>query len=152
MHASPSPPTPLPRCTASLYCSIPGYKTRYDGINLVTIRENTEGEYSGLEHEVVPGVVESLKVRERGGGGVRVRGCERLEQGREGRRMGRCPHPLPPLLGPPTHPHARQIITRTASTRVAEFAFEYARKNGRKKVTAVHKANIMKLADGLFIK
>ncbi|PRW57886.1 Isocitrate dehydrogenase [NAD] catalytic subunit mitochondrial [Chlorella sorokiniana] len=85
--------------------SIPGYKTRYDGINLVTIRENTEGEYSGLEHEVVPGVVESLKV-----------------------------------------------ITRVASTRVAEFAFDYARRHGRKKVTAVHKANIMKLADGLFIK
>ena len=85
--------------------SIPGYKTRYDGINLVTIRENTEGEYSGLEHEVVPGVVESLK-----------------------------------------------IITRVASTRVAEFAFDYAAKHGRKKVTAVHKANIMKLADGLFIK
>lgn len=85
--------------------SIPGYKTRYDNVNLVTIRENTEGEYSGLEHEVVPGVVESLKV-----------------------------------------------ITRTASTRVAEFAFDYAQKNGRKKVTAVHKANIMKLADGLFIK
>lgn len=46
-----------------LYRSIPGYKTRYDNIDLVTIRENTEGEYSGLEHEVVPGVVESLKVR-----------------------------------------------------------------------------------------
>lgn len=85
--------------------SIPGYKTRYDNIDLVTIRENTEGEYSGLEHEVVPGVVESLK-----------------------------------------------IITRVASTRVAEFAFEYARKHNRRKVTAVHKANIMKLADGLFIK
>lgn len=85
--------------------SIPGYKTRYDGIDLVTIRENTEGEYSGLEHEVVPGVVESLKV-----------------------------------------------ITRQASTRVAEFGFDYAAKHGRKKVTAVHKANIMKLADGLFIK
>lgn len=85
--------------------SIPGYKTRYDDIDLVTIRENTEGEYSGLEHEVVPGVVESLKV-----------------------------------------------ITRTASMRVAEHAFEFAAKNGRKKVTAVHKANIMKLADGLFIK
>ncbi|EFN57225.1 hypothetical protein CHLNCDRAFT_34882 [Chlorella variabilis] len=85
--------------------SIPGYKTRYDNIDLVTIRENTEGEYSGLEHEVVPGVVESLKV-----------------------------------------------ITRVASTRVAEFAFDYASKHGRRKVTAVHKANIMKLADGLFIK
>lgn len=85
--------------------SIPGFKTRYDDVDLVTIRENTEGEYSGLEHEVVPGVVESLKV-----------------------------------------------ITRKSSTRVAEFAFEFAAKNGRKKVTAVHKANIMKLADGLFIK
>jgi isocitrate dehydrogenase (NAD+) len=85
--------------------SIPGYRTRYDDVNLVTVRENTEGEYSGLEHEVVPGVVESLKV-----------------------------------------------ITKTASTRVAEFAFKYASEHGRKKVTAVHKANIMKLADGLFIK
>jgi isocitrate dehydrogenase (NAD+) len=85
--------------------SIPGYKTRYDDINLVTIRENTEGEYSGLEHEIIPGVVESLKV-----------------------------------------------ITRQASTRVAEFAFAYADKHNRKKVTAVHKANIMKLTDGLFIK
>lgn len=84
--------------------SIPGYKTRYDDVDLVTIRENTEGEYSGLEHEVVPGVVESLKV-----------------------------------------------ITRDASTRVAKYAFNYARENGRKKVTAVHKANIMKAADGLFL-
>lgn len=84
--------------------SIPGYKTRYDDVNLVTVRENTEGEYSGLEHEVVPGVVESLK-----------------------------------------------IITRKASVRVAEFAFKYAKENGRKKVSAVHKANIMKKADGLFL-
>jgi isocitrate dehydrogenase (NAD+) len=85
--------------------SIPGYKTRYDNVNLVTIRENTEGEYSGLEHEVVPGVVESLK-----------------------------------------------IITRVASTRVAEYAFKYAKDNNRRKVSAVHKANIMKMADGLFLK
>ncbi|GFR48409.1 hypothetical protein Agub_g10303 [Astrephomene gubernaculifera] len=84
--------------------NIPGYKTRYDNINLVTVRENTEGEYSGLEHEVVPGVVESLKV-----------------------------------------------ITRKASSRIAEFAFAYARENGRHKVSAVHKANIMKKADGLFL-
>eukprot|EP01025_Chloroclados_australasicus_P041775 TRINITY_DN44569_c0_g4_i1.p1 TRINITY_DN44569_c0_g4~~TRINITY_DN44569_c0_g4_i1.p1 ORF type:complete len:362 (-),score=54.71 TRINITY_DN44569_c0_g4_i1:213-1298(-) len=84
--------------------SIPGYPTRYDGVNLVTIRENTEGEYSGLEHEVVPGVVESLKV-----------------------------------------------ITRKASSRVAEFAFDYAVKNNRTKVSAIHKANIMKQADGLFL-
>ena len=85
--------------------SIPGYKTRYDNVDLVTVRENTEGEYSGLEHEVVPGVVEALKV-----------------------------------------------ITAEASTRVAEFAFKYASEHGRKKVTSVHKANIMKLADGLFIR
>ena len=84
--------------------SIPGFKTRYDNVNLVTVRENTEGEYSGLEHEVVPGVVESLKV-----------------------------------------------ITRRASSRVAEFAFKFAKDNGRKKVSAVHKANIMKKADGLFL-
>jgi isocitrate dehydrogenase (NAD+) len=84
--------------------SIPGFKTRYDNVNLVTVRENTEGEYSGLEHEVVPGVVESLKV-----------------------------------------------ITRTASTRIAKYAFKYAKENGRSKVTAVHKANIMKKADGLFL-
>ncbi|KAK9810650.1 hypothetical protein WJX73_007589 [Symbiochloris irregularis] len=85
--------------------SIPGYKTRYDNVNIVTIRENTEGEYSGLEHEVVKGVVESLKV-----------------------------------------------ITRAASTRVAEYAFKYAQDNHRSTVTAIHKANIMKMADGLFIK
>ncbi|PNG99667.1 Isocitrate dehydrogenase [NAD] catalytic subunit 6, mitochondrial [Tetrabaena socialis] len=84
--------------------NIPGYKTRYDGINLVTVRENTEGEYSGLEHEVVPGVVESLKV-----------------------------------------------ITRKASSRIAEFAFKYAVDNNRQKVSSVHKANIMKKADGLFL-
>jgi isocitrate dehydrogenase (NAD+) len=70
----------------------------------VVVRENTEGLYSGLEHEVVPGVVESIK-----------------------------------------------IITERASTRIAEFAFEYAKRHGRKKVTAVHKANIMKLSDGLFL-
>jgi isocitrate dehydrogenase (NAD+) len=68
------------------------------------IRENTEGLYVGLEHTVVPGVVESLKV-----------------------------------------------ITEKASTRIAQYAFEYAKANGRKKVTAVHKANIMKLSDGLFL-
>lgn len=84
--------------------SIPGYKTRYDGVDLVTIRENTEGEYSGLEHEVVPGVVESLK-----------------------------------------------IITKQASMRIAEFAFKYAKDNNRQRVSAIHKANIMKKADGLFI-
>ncbi|KAG9445246.1 hypothetical protein H6P81_016586 [Aristolochia fimbriata] len=85
--------------------SLPGYKTRYDDVNLVTIRENTEGEYSGLEHQVVKGVVESLKV-----------------------------------------------ITRQASLRVAEYAFHYAKTHGRQRVSVIHKANIMKLSDGLFLK
>ena len=84
--------------------TIPGLEGRFDNVDLVVVRENTEGLYSGIEHEVVPGVVESLK-----------------------------------------------IITEKASTRVSEFAFEYARKNGRKRITAVHKANIMKLSDGLFL-
>ncbi|XP_039117170.1 isocitrate dehydrogenase [NAD] catalytic subunit 5, mitochondrial-like [Dioscorea cayenensis subsp. rotundata] len=85
--------------------SLSGYKTRYDNVNLVTIRENTEGEYSGLEHQVVRGVVESLK-----------------------------------------------IITRQASLRVAEYAFHYAKANGRQRVSAIHKANIMRKTDGLFLK
>lgn len=84
--------------------NLPGVKARYQDVDLIIVRENTEGLYSGIEHEVVPGVMESLK-----------------------------------------------IITEKASTRVAKFAFEYARENGRKKVTAVHKANIMKLTDGLFL-
>ncbi|XP_070559031.1 isocitrate dehydrogenase [NAD] subunit gamma, mitochondrial-like isoform X1 [Ptychodera flava] len=85
--------------------SIPGVKTRHSDIDIVIIRENTEGEYTSLEHENVKGVVESLK-----------------------------------------------IITAERSTRIAEYAFEYARKHGRKKVTAIHKANIMKLGDGLFLR
>ncbi|KAH3687485.1 hypothetical protein WICPIJ_001516 [Wickerhamomyces pijperi] len=89
----------------ALIKNIPGVKTKLEGIDLVLIRENTEGEYSGLEHESVPGVVESLK-----------------------------------------------IITQYKSERIAKFAFDFAKKNGRKQVTAVHKANIMKLADGLFRK
>jgi isocitrate dehydrogenase (NAD+) len=84
--------------------NLPGVKTRYEDVDLVVVRENTEDLYAGLEHIVVPGVVESLK-----------------------------------------------IITEKASLRIAQFAFEYARKNGRKRVTSVHKANIMKLSDGLFI-
>jgi isocitrate dehydrogenase (NAD+) len=86
---------------------LPGLKTRYDdlALDLCIFRENTEDLYAGLEHEVVPGVVESLK-----------------------------------------------IITRTASLRIARAAFEYSRREGRKKVVAIHKANIMKLSDGLFIK
>ena len=85
--------------------NIPSVKSRYEGIDLVIVRENTEDLYSGLEHEVIPGVVESLK-----------------------------------------------IITEDASTRISTFAFEYARKHGRKRVTAVHKANIMKMGDGLFLR
>ncbi|KAJ9541066.1 hypothetical protein OSB04_027572 [Centaurea solstitialis] len=84
--------------------NLPGLPTRHDKVDIVVIRENTEGEYSGLEHEVVPGVVESLKV-----------------------------------------------ITKFCSERIAQYAFEYAHLNNRKTVTAVHKANIMKLADGLFL-
>ncbi len=84
--------------------SIPGLDARFSDVDLVVVRENTEGLYSGIEHQVVPGVVESLK-----------------------------------------------IITEKASTRVAEFAFRYARANGRKRITVVHKANIMKLSDGLFL-
>ncbi len=84
--------------------SVPGVKTRYENVDLVVVRENTEDLYAGLEHIVVPGVVESLK-----------------------------------------------IITEVASTRICRFAFEYAKKHGRKKVSAVHKANIMKLSDGLFL-
>ena len=84
--------------------SVEGVKSRYAGIDLVIVRENTEDLYAGLEHTVVPGVVESLK-----------------------------------------------IITEKASTRIARFAFEYARKHGRKRIHAIHKANIMKLSDGLFL-
>ncbi|HEY6146331.1 MAG TPA: isocitrate/isopropylmalate family dehydrogenase, partial [Thermoanaerobaculia bacterium] len=84
--------------------NVPTIPTRFQGVDLVVIRENTEDLYSGLEHEVVPGVVESLK-----------------------------------------------IITEKASTRIAVFAFEYARRHGRRKVTAIHKANIMKMSDGLFL-
>jgi isocitrate dehydrogenase (NAD+) len=84
--------------------NLPGAPARFSGIDLVIVRENTEDLYAGLEHEVVPGVVESLK-----------------------------------------------IITARASTRIARFAFEHARRHRRKKVTAIHKANIMKLGDGLFL-
>ncbi|HEY6139369.1 MAG TPA: isocitrate dehydrogenase (NAD(+)) [Thermoanaerobaculia bacterium] len=84
--------------------SMPNIITRYDDVDIIVVRENTEDLYSGLEHEVIPGVVESLK-----------------------------------------------IITERASTRIARFAFEYARTHGRKRVTAVHKANIMKMSDGLFL-
>jgi isocitrate dehydrogenase (NAD+) len=84
--------------------SLKGVKSRYEDVDLIVVRENTEDLYSGLEHEVVPGVVESLK-----------------------------------------------IITDRASRRIARFAFDFARREGRKTVTAIHKANIMKLSDGLFL-
>ena len=84
--------------------NLEGVKSRFENVDLVIVRENTEDLYSGLEHEVVPGVVESLK-----------------------------------------------IITELASTKIAKFAFEHARANGRKRVTAIHKANILKLGDGLFL-
>lgn len=85
--------------------SLPGIKTRHQNIDMVVIREQTEGEFSALEHESVPGVVECLKV-----------------------------------------------VTAKKSMRIAKFAFDYATKNNRKKVTCVHKANIMKLGDGLFLR
>ncbi|KAI9216976.1 hypothetical protein BC828DRAFT_351941 [Blastocladiella britannica] len=84
--------------------SIEGFSTPYPNVNSVLIRENTEGEYSGIEHEVIPGVVQSIK-----------------------------------------------LITRDASERCARFAFEYAKSSGRSTVTAVHKANIMRLSDGMFL-
>src|SRR5215208_5561395 len=84
--------------------SIQGLETRYDDVDLVIVRENTEDLYAGIEHMVGPDEAESIK-----------------------------------------------IITRAASERIARFAFEYAVANGRRKVTAVHKANIMKLSDGLFL-
>jgi isocitrate dehydrogenase (NAD+) len=84
--------------------ALPNVPSRYPELDLVVVRENTESLYAGLEHVVVPGVVESLK-----------------------------------------------IITEKASTRIARYAFEFSQREGRKKVTAVHKANIMKLSDGLFL-
>ncbi|HTI38846.1 MAG TPA: isocitrate dehydrogenase (NAD(+)) [Vicinamibacterales bacterium] len=84
--------------------NLPGIKSRFENVDLVIVRENTEDLYAGLEHQIVPGIVESIK-----------------------------------------------IITERASTRIAKFAFEHARKFGRKRVTAIHKANIMKLSDGLFL-
>ncbi|MDQ3649554.1 MAG: isocitrate dehydrogenase (NAD(+)) [Acidobacteriota bacterium] len=98
------------RKTLDLYANLrpvralPNVPCRYPELDLIVVRENTEDLYSGIEHVVVPGVVESIK-----------------------------------------------IITEKASTRIARFAFEYARREGRRKVTAIHKANIMKLSDGLFL-
>ncbi|EEB16522.1 isocitrate dehydrogenase NAD, subunit gammaputative [Pediculus humanus corporis] len=90
---------------STVHCkSFPGVPSRHKNLDIVIIRQNTEGEYAMLEHESVPGVVESMKV-----------------------------------------------VTLQNSERVARFAFEYAKKEGRKKVTTIHKANIMKLSDGLFL-
>ena len=97
--------TPVGGGFPSINVTLPGLETRYPGVDLIIIRENTEGLYVGLEHEVVPGVIESLKV-----------------------------------------------ITEKASTRIAKFAFEYAAKHGRRKIHAIHKANIMKMSDGLFLR
>ena len=85
--------------------NLPGLKTRYPDLDLIIVRENMEDLYAGLEHVVVPGVVQALK-----------------------------------------------IITEKGSTRIAQFAFDYAHKHGRKKIHAIHKANIMKLSDGLFLR
>lgn len=85
--------------------NLPHVVSRFEGVDLVVVRENTEGLYSGIEHEVVPGVVESLK-----------------------------------------------IATEKGCRRIARFAFDYARRHGRKRVHAIHKANIMKLTDGLFLR
>jgi isocitrate dehydrogenase (NAD+) len=99
------------RKTLELYANlrpvknVPGVKSHFQNVDLILVRENTEDLYSGLEHEVVPGVVESLK-----------------------------------------------IITEKASTRIAKFAFEYAKRHNRKRIHAIHKANIMKLSDGLFLR
>ncbi len=84
--------------------NLPGVQSRFADVDIIIVRENTEDLYAGLEHQIIPGVVESIK-----------------------------------------------IITEKASTRISEFAFEYARANGRRTVTAIHKANIMKLSDGLFL-
>jgi len=84
--------------------TLPGVASRYEGVDLVILRENTEGLYSGLEHEVVPGVVETLKV-----------------------------------------------VTESACMRIAEYAFMLARRDGRPKISAAHKASIMKMTDGLFL-
>ena len=90
----------------------------FQGLDIVLMRENTEGEYSGLEHETVPGIVESIKV----------------------------------IFLENNQIHLDfQIVTRKNINRIARMAFEYCIANGREKVTAVHKANIQKLGDGLFL-
>ena len=99
---------------------------------MVVIREQTEGEYSALEHESIPGVVECLKVQ-----------CKTYTG--TGKWVGR------PRLRESYH-GVFQVVTAEKSRRIAKFAFDYATRHGRKKVTCVHKANIMKLGDGLFLR
>ena len=104
------PPTVALRKSFDLYANLrpcklfPGIESRYDEVDVIVVRENTQGEYSGIEHYISPDIVEMMKV-----------------------------------------------VTEDASKRIANFAFQYAKENGRKKVTTVHKANIMKLSDGLFM-
>ncbi|KAH0940660.1 hypothetical protein HID58_000297 [Brassica napus] len=116
--------------------NLPGLPTRHENVDIVVIRENTEGEYAGLEHEVVPGVVESLKV------------SFLIET-----PLGCSLYCLGVLSLEDVHSvvESLKVITKFCSERIAKYAFEYAYLNNRKKVTAVHKANIMKLADGLFL-
>nr|VDD04520.1 unnamed protein product [Brassica rapa] len=124
--------------------NLPGLPTRHENVDIVVIRENTEGEYAGLEHEVVPGVVESLKVAKEEWFGIffRVIAIRRLDL------VLVNVMELGFFLGSDA---VIVVITKFCSERIAKYAFEYAYLNNRKKVTAVHKANIMKLADGLFL-
>ena len=114
----------------------------------IACRENTEGEYSGLEHEVVPDVVESLKVSLRLHR-ARCPFCTGMRPAQQRTAMSdghvRCDRVHDACL-------AWQVITEAKSRRTAQYAFEYALLNNRKTVTAVHKANIMKMSDGLFLK
>ena len=104
------PPTVALRKSFDLYANLrpcklfPGIESRYDEVDVIVVRENTQGEYSGIEHYISPDIVEMMKV-----------------------------------------------VTEEASKRIANFAFQYAKENSRKKVTTAHKANIMKLSDGLFM-
>ncbi|KAL0833448.1 hypothetical protein Bca101_085337 [Brassica carinata] len=148
--------------------NLPGLPTKHENVDIVVIRENTEGEYAGLEHEVVPGVVESLKFRFLWAFSLEnttrlflvlfeslksleisfviesfdfdvTRSLENTTSLENSTRF------VPGVL------ESVEVITKFCSERIAKYAFEYAYLNNRKKVTAVHKANIMKLADGLFL-
>ncbi len=137
--------------------SLEGYSTGYDNVDLVTIRENTEGEYSGIEHEV--GGAWCTGSRMQGGreGGVRPKihtrplYCVTSEGEGDGRREREIV-PSPPVCQVVDGVvQSIKLITEKASRRVAEFAFHYAHANDRKTVTVVHKTNIMRRADGLFL-